>query len=114
VGDLGLDFGKRKARTSRCERDQCQPAQFLHAIAAIVVDVALALHQHPVAARREKPQGKVIGERPAGQKDGRLLAENGSDPPLELGDYSCPREFIGGDPALFGQSKQQMRVFGGR
>src|SRR6516162_1018179 len=65
--DLGLHLGQRKSRLLGGERDQCQPAQLLRTIAGVVIDVAFALHDHPVATPCQEAQGKMVGERTAGR-----------------------------------------------
>ena len=114
AGDLGLDLGEGKGRALRSERDQGQTAQLLRAVTGIVVDMAFALHEHAAAARREKTQRQMVGERSARQKQRHLLAEQRRHPLLELGDDPLPREFVGGDAAFFGQPDQQPGIFGRR
>ncbi len=84
AGDLVLDLGEGKGRALRSERDQGQTAQLLRAVTGIVVDVAFALHEHTAAARREKTQREMVGERTARQKQRHLLAEQRRHPLLEI------------------------------
>ena len=86
AGDLDLDLGKGKGRALRSERDEGQTAQLLRAVSGIVVDMAFALDEHPMAARCEKTQRQMVGERTAGQKERHLFAEQRRHSLLELSD----------------------------
>src|SRR6266481_1843448 len=73
--DLSRHFRQTEARTTGRKRDQGQTAQLLRAVAGVIVDMALPLHQYPAAAARQDAQCQVVGQCPAGQEEGRLLAE---------------------------------------
>ena len=71
-----VHLGHVESRALGGQRDQGQPAQLLHAIARIVVDVAFPLDQHAAAGLREEAERQMVGECPAGQEDGGLFAEH--------------------------------------
>src|SRR6516162_11102204 len=109
--DLGCSLGQVKRRSLERERDQYQSAQLLHAIAGVVVDVALPLHQYSAAVPRKEAERQMVGERPAGQEDSGFFPEHRRYPLFKLRDDAIPRELVGDDPATPRESRQQTSIF---
>jgi hypothetical protein len=74
-----------------------EAAECLAAIAAVVEQVALLLHQHAALVAGQEADGEVIGERAGGEPDGGFLAEGVGHGLFELGDHPANGVFVGFD-----------------
>ena len=113
-GDLGGRLVEREAGATRRERHEVEPAQLLCAVALVVVEVALVLHQHAPAGACQKPQGQMIGECAARHEHRRLFAEKCRDAALQFGDDPFARVIVLGDAAGFGNLGKNAHIGGGR
>src|ERR1700751_485110 len=110
AGDLRLDLSEGERSALGRKGNQGQPAELLRAIARVVVNVALALHEDATAAPRQKTKREVVGERPARHEYGHFLAEDRGHALFERCDSAIPRELISGDPAIRRKAGQQLRI----
>jgi hypothetical protein len=107
-----LDYGE--ARPAGGERHQGQSAQFLGAVAAIAINVAFTLDQHPMSALRQETEREMVGQGPARHKYRQLLAEQFRHALFELLDRAAQRKLVGCDPLIVGEPRQQPGIFGRR
>ena len=110
ASDLRCDFGEGEGCSLGRKGNQGQPAQLMRAVARVVVNVALALHEDATAAARQKTKREIVGERPARYEHRHFLAEHRGHALFERCDNATPRELVSGDPAIRREAGQQLRI----
>ena len=104
-----LHLVEAEPRAPRRERHQGDAAQRLHAVAGVVEEVALGLHDGAAGAAGERAHRQVVGERPGRQEDGALLAEHPGEVLLERRDGAAVGVAVALDPPVAGQLRPERR-----
>jgi hypothetical protein len=94
---FALDVVNREGSLAGGEREKMEAAECLAAIAAVVEQVGLFLHQHAALFAGKEADGEVIGESAGGEPDGGFLAEGLRHGLFELGDHPANGVFVGFD-----------------
>ena len=75
------------------------PAQLLHAVSGIVIEVALLLDDCARAATAKQPDRQVIGECTARHEDRVFLAQQTGNPLFQLAHHAAIRVIVSLDPS---------------
>ena len=104
-----LDVVGGERRAARRQRHQRQVAQRLRAVAFVLIEVALLLHDHAARPAGQRPHRHVVGERAGRHEDRPLLAEHARALRFQLLDDAAERVGVG-DDLLVEQADQQRGV----
>ena len=109
-----LDLVGRERRAARRQRHQRDVAQRLHAVAAVLIDVAVGLHDGAARTARECADRQLIGKRAGRHEHRALLAEDARELRLQLLHHAAEDVRVGRDPLFFGQTCEQGAILGRR
>src|SRR5204863_2860463 len=112
--ERGIRLGPVERGALAAERHERQGRELLRAVAGVVVEMALRLHQHAALVARQRAYREMVGERAARQEYRGLLAEQPRELGLQPLDRAAARILVAGRFRACDQVLQFRRPFAWR